>query len=258
MGSRRRLGWRRSGFVSLLAAAFSLLPGLEAADSPRPGDDATYRPTVMIRGLKSLGTGTVIASVEGETLVLTASHVVADPGPVFVEVHRYNFGVEHVQAVKGFPRRVAASVIARDHDADLAILRIRGQLAFPYVARIGKGDAPPAIGTKVTTIGFDKGAKLIGFSTRVRSIDRLDLDHGGGFRSFVVTDDPPEVGRSGGGLFLADGSLVGVCVARAGHPEGRTLGLFSTLGNVRQLIEGNEDIAASMARASRKHRSAAR
>ena len=244
--------------IAILVTALSTLPGLQAADHPRPGDDATYRPTVMVRRGKSLGTGTIIASVEDETLVLTAAHVVADSGPLFVELFRYNLGVEHVQAVKGFPKRVEALVIARDLEADLAILRIRGQLAFPYVARIARGVAPPAIGTKVTTIGFDKGAKLIGFSTRVRSVAKLDFEKSGVFRPFVVTDDPPVVGRSGGGLFLADGSLVGVCIARADHPEGQTLGLFSTLGNVRQLIEENEDIAASMARANRKKRSVAR
>ena len=184
--------------------------------------------------------------------------MIAKPGPVFVELFRYNFGVEHVQAVTGFPRKVEASVIAKDPDTDLAILRIRGQLKFPYVARVANGDAPPAAGTKVTTIGFDRGAKLIGFSTRVRGIDRNDLKQGGGFRPFVVTEDPPEVGRSGGGLFLADGALVGVCIGRAEHPEGGTVGLFSTLGNVRDLIRANEDIAASMARASRKARSPAR
>jgi S1-C subfamily serine protease len=249
----------RFRFAALFGVATALLPGLLAADLPRPGDDATFRPTVMIRREGSLGTGTVIASVEGETLVLTACHVIAKPGPIFVELHRFNFGVEHVQAVTGFPRRVEAVVMARDADTDLAILRIRGQLKFPYVARLAKGVVPPTVGSKVTTIGFDKGAKLIGFSTKVRSVERINMEKGGGFRPFVVTEDPPEVGRSGGGLFLADGSLVGVCVARADQIEaGRTIGLFSTLGNVRDLIRSDDDIAASMARSARKARPTAR
>ena len=36
----------------------------------------------------------MIASVEGETLILTAAHVVEGAGPLWVELHRYNFGVE--------------------------------------------------------------------------------------------------------------------------------------------------------------------
>jgi S1-C subfamily serine protease len=258
MGSSRGRWPGRCGFAALVGFVVSLIPALEAADIPRPEDDATYRPTVMIRRGKSLGTGTIIASTEGETLVLTASHVVADPGAVFVELFRYNLGVERVRTISGFPRKLEAFVVARDADADVAILRIDGQLAFPYVAGIARGDSAPAIGTKVTTIGFDKGARLIGFSTRVRSVGRIDLDHGGGFRSFLVTDDPPEVGRSGGGLFRADGALVGVCVGRMELGEGRISGLFSTLGNVRELIRGDDAIASSMARATVKARSPAR
>ena len=87
----------------------------------------------------------MIASVEGETLILTACHVIAKPGPIFIEkIHRYNFGVEHVQAVTGFPRRVEATVMVKDADTDLAISsRIREPVRFPYVARIARGDDPP-------------------------------------------------------------------------------------------------------------------
>jgi S1-C subfamily serine protease len=259
MGPSRKHGADRFRFVAVVGVAVALLTGVGAAELPRPGDDATYRPTVMIHRGKSVGTGTIIASVEGETLILTASHVVAtETGPIVIELYRYNFGVEHVQAVTGFPRRIEASLIARDPDTDLAILRIKGQLAFPYVARIAKGDALPAVGTRVTTIGFDKGAKLIGFSTKVKTVGRIDLEKGGGSRPFIVTEDPPEVGRSGGGLFRPDGALVGVCIAKANRAGERTIGVFSTLGNVRDLIRANEDIEATMARAKPGPRSVAR
>jgi S1-C subfamily serine protease len=204
----------------------------------------------MIRKGKSLGTGTIIASAEDETLILTASHVLNEAGPIFVEFFRYNFGVERVQDRLGFPRKFPATIVARDPATDLAILQIRKQLSFPYVARIAPGVAPLPKGTAVTTIGFDKGEQLIGFSTRVRSVERIDLDRGGGIRAFLVTEDPPEIGRSGGGLFRADGALVGVCVGRAELIDGRTFGIFSTLANIKALIRSDEDIATSMARAN--------
>src|SRR6185437_5818004 len=74
---------------------------IAATDAPRPGDDATYRPTVMIRKGKALGTGTMIASVEDETLVLTASHVVEGSGPIHVELFRYNMGLERTRDATG-------------------------------------------------------------------------------------------------------------------------------------------------------------
>ena len=225
-------------------------PAVAAPDAPRPGDDATYRPTVMIRKGKALGTGTIIASAENETLILTASHVVNEAGPIFVEFFRYNFGVERIKDRSGFPRKYPATIVARDPDTDLAILLIRKQLSFPYVARVATGLDPPPKGTPVTTIGFDKGEQLIGFSTKIRSVEKVDLDRGGGFRSFLVTEDPPEIGRSGGGLFRTDGALVGVCVGRAELAKGRVYGIFTTLANIKSLIRTHDDVAASMARAN--------
>ena len=257
MGSLRCRGPIRR-LAAAIAVAAAGLTAMVAADDPRPGDDATYRPTVMIHQDRSIGTGTIIASVEDETLILTAWHVVAGSGPLSVEVNRFNMGMERVRGLSGFPKRVDAAVVVKDVDTDLAILRVRGELAFPFVARIGKGDAPPTAGANVTSIGFDGGAKLIGFATRVRAVERIDLGRGGGFRSFVVTDDPPELGRSGGGLFRADGTLVGVCLARAEPPDRRARGLFSTIGNVRALIRADEAVAAAMARADRKALAASR
>jgi S1-C subfamily serine protease len=229
-----------------------------AADTPRPGDDATYRPTVMIRRSKSIGSGTIISSVEGETLILTASHVVEGSGPLTVEVFRFNLGFERSRDASGFPRKLVASIVARDVDADLAIIRIKGQLAFPYVARMASGEDEPPNGTTVTTIGFDKGEKLIGFSTRIKNVERIDLDKGGGDRPFLVTDHPPEHGRSGGGLFRTDGALVGVCVGRAELMKGRKFGLFTSLSNVRVLVRANEEIMASLVRSNARPRSPAR
>lgn len=257
------MGSRRGGpgcwaFALWLGLAASIGPGPEASDAPLPEDDATFRPTVMVHRGKGLGSGTIIASVEGETLVLTASHVLDEKGPVTIELFRFNVGAERVRGAVGYPRRVGATIIARDADADLAILRVRGELAFPYVARVARGDLPPAPRAKVTTIGFDKGARPVGVSTRLRANERIDLNKGGGPRSFLVTDDPPEVGRSGGGLFRADGALVGVCVGRVTLVEGKTFGLFSALENVRELIRGDGQVEALVARAGVKPRSPAR
>ena len=90
-----------------------------------PSDDWTFRPTVVVRRGPSQGSGTIIASVEGETLVLTASHVIRESGPISVELHRYNLGLERMPAPPGaWPRPIAAELAAIDRAADLAVLRI--------------------------------------------------------------------------------------------------------------------------------------
>src|SRR5512144_797860 len=99
-----RRGWTRSGLAGVaLAVLVAILPGASPprvpADRPVPADDGTFRPTVLIRRGTMQGSGTVIASVEGETLVLTAAHVVRGPGELRVELHRYNLGLEGISAL---------------------------------------------------------------------------------------------------------------------------------------------------------------
>ena len=125
-GADSRGRWRRVAGLILLVAAGARrgrrapvgLAGRRVAPRVRraartehaaPGARAlgrrTYRPTVVVRRGTSQGSGTIIASVDGETLVLTAAHVVKAEGPILVELHRYNLGMERHA---GNARRLAA------------------------------------------------------------------------------------------------------------------------------------------------------
>lgn len=253
-----RIRRKGPGPATVLVAALALLapgpaidparPARAANDAPRPEDDATYRPTVMIRNGLSLGTGTVIASTDGETLILTAAHVVASPGPTRIALHRFNVGLERVAREAAYPKSYTATVEARDADADVAILRVRGLPALPYHARIEPGTAPPDPGTVVTSLGYDHGERLGGWTTRFRKTTRLNMEKGRGERPFLLTDHPPEFGRSGGGLYREDGALVGVCVGRVSFGPKKTLGLFSPVANVHRLLAAHPDLAESVAR----------
>ena len=86
---------------------------------------------MLVRRGSSQGTGTIIASLDGETLVLTAAHVIRGRGSISVELHRYNLGIEHQPSVPGkWPRQVVAEPVASDTFADLAILRLRDMIAL--------------------------------------------------------------------------------------------------------------------------------
>src|SRR4051794_7169020 len=107
-------------------------------------DSLTFRPTVLVRRGTSQGTGTIIASVDAETLVLTASHVVRGTGQIQVELHRYNLGLERSSTQVGrWPRQVSAECVATDAAADIAVLRLRNMVALPFVARLGTADDEP-------------------------------------------------------------------------------------------------------------------
>ena len=76
-------------------------------DTAVESDNWTFRPTVLVRRGSSQGTGTIIASLDRETLVLTAGHVIRGRGPILVELHRYNLGIEHQPTIPGkWPRRL--------------------------------------------------------------------------------------------------------------------------------------------------------
>jgi S1-C subfamily serine protease len=231
---------------ALLAMAL-LAASLAGADRPAPEDDGTFRPTVVVRKGNGQGSGTVIASAADETLVLTACHVVDNPGPLLVELHRYNLGVEDRSLPGPWPRRVRAEVAARDADADVAIVRIRGMVALPYVARLAGDEDEPGAGSVVTSVGIDKGDHLSSWSTQVRGEAVFDRRRQGSDRLFLITDRAPEHGRSGGGLFRPDGTLVGLCVGRIELSKGRVSGLFASGESIRVLLRAH-DLDASIAR----------
>jgi len=210
-------------------------------DAVIESDNWTFRPTVLVRRGTSQGTGTIIASVDGVTLVLTAGHVIRGRGPISVELHRYNLGIEHRPSVPGkWPQEVVAEPVATDTLSDLAILRLRDMIALPFVARLGPEEAEPASNAGLTSVGIDLGSKLSSWNTQLVEVLWFELNDSGTDRPFLVTARIPEHGRSGGGLFESSGTLVGVCVGHAELVKGKRMGVFSSVENVRQLLREHE------------------
>jgi S1-C subfamily serine protease len=218
-----------------------------------PGDNITLRPTVVVRRGTSQGSGTIIASIDGETLVLTAAHVVQAEGPIFVELHRYNVGRERTPVKPGsWPRSLPASLAAADASADLAVLRIKNVVALPYVARVAPDQGPLAPESTVTSVGIDLGAKLTTWTTQLVKTVRFELNDSHSERLFLITTHTPEHGRSGGGLFLANGELVGVCVGHAALEQGPRMGVFASRESIRQLLDEHDDLSALIVRSEKR------
>ena len=204
-------------------------------------DNWTFRPTVLIRRGTSQGSGTIIASLDGETLILTAAHVIRGNGPILVELHRYNLGLEHLPSSPGkWPRLVTGEQAASDPAADIAIVRVRNMISLPFVARLEVGDEEPPPNAEVTSVGIDLGTKLSSWKTRLVEVLGFELSESGTDRPFIVTARIPEHGRSGGGLFDERGRLVGVCVGHAELVKGQRRGVFSSVDNVREMLRQNE------------------
>jgi S1-C subfamily serine protease len=213
-----------------------------------PADDWTFRPTVMVRRGSAQGSGTIIASLDGETLVLTAAHVVVEgKGPAEVELHRYNVGMERFSRLGGaWPKTFTAQVAAADRAADLAVLRIDRLKRLPYVARLSPGTADAEPGTVVTSVGIDMGEHLSSWTSHVAKVEWFLLEKQDQQRPFLITTRSPEHGRSGGGLFLQSGELVGVCIGRVHHTKQPRVGIFASVASIRHLLREN-DLEATLA-----------
>jgi S1-C subfamily serine protease len=218
-------------------------------------DDWTFRPTVLVRRGSSQGSGTIIASVDRVTLVATAAHVLRGDGPIAVELHRYNLGLENQPGRAGpWPRVVQAEIVGSDLSADVAILRIRRMIALPYTARLQPEDEEPASRADLTSVGIDLGSRLSSWGTSLVKVSWFELNESGADRPFLITNKIPEHGRSGGGLFDSRGRLVAVCVGHAELVKGRRMGIFSSIENVRQLLREHELTAVVARSESRRPR----
>ena len=180
---------------------------------------ATARLRVGDAAGASWGTGTVIDCRQGEALILTCGHIFRDSqGKGRIEVDLF---------APGSPRGIAGQVVAWDLRRDLALVSVFTDAAVE-AARVGGTEQRTRPGDIVLTVGCDGGADPTIHNTRVTAVDKYL-----GAANIQVAGQPVQ-GRSGGGLFAADGTLIGVC--NAADPEDNE-GLFAALPAIHEQLE---------------------
>jgi thiol-disulfide isomerase/thioredoxin len=180
---------------------------------------ATARLRVEDGGSVSRGTGTVIDCRQGEALILTCGHIFRDSsGKGRVEVDLF---------APGGPRGVAGQVVSWDLKRDLALVSIFTEAALEAV-RVGSPERSVKPGEAVVTVGCDGGADPTLLQSRVTAVDKYL-----GPANLQVAGQPVQ-GRSGGGLFTIDGTLIGVC--NAADPADNE-GLFAALPAIHEQLE---------------------
>ena len=167
----------------------------------------------------SRGTGTVIDCRQGEALILTCGHIFRDSqGKGRVEVDL--FGPDG-------PRGVAGQVVSWDLKRDLALVSIFTDRQIEPV-RVGGADHSTQPGASVVTVGCDGGEDPTIHHSRVTAVDKYL-----GPANVQVAGQPVQ-GRSGGGLFALDGTLIGVC--NAADPADNE-GLFAALPTIHEQLD---------------------
>lgn len=199
-------------------------PATQPAGSPNSLHPRLLAATVKIsvndpQG-KSVGTGTIVDSRSGEALVLTCGHIFrSSQGQGEITVTTFQSGPSG--AVPG--ASYAGKLIDYDLDRDLALLSIWPTSPVQAAPIAGMNIPALAPNVTVTSVGCNHGQNPTAIDSRVTSIDRYE-----GTPNVEVAGAPVE-GRSGGGLFNAQGQLVGVCYAA--DPQGNE-GLYAGLPSI--------------------------
>jgi hypothetical protein len=167
----------------------------------------------------SYGSGTIIDVRGQEAIVLTCGHIFRDSkgqGRILVDL----FG-------SGAPQGIPGRLISYDLPADVGLVSFRSNCALSAapVAPAGYRVAP---GDRVINIGCNNGGDPTVRHSRVTTIDKFL-----GPPNLQVAGQPV-VGRSGGGLFSADGLVIGVC--NAADPTDNE-GLYAALPSIWGLLD---------------------
>lgn len=186
--------------------------GRAAAPAPAPIDARLLSCSVRLKAEDatghSYGTGTIVDTRQGEALVLTCAHLLRDSDGEVINNPR-SITVEIYESESGRPLVVERTPVDRilscNFESDVAFVSIRLQSQV-RPARIASA-ASYQQGDQVRSVGCDHGADP---SIRSGSITAINRYTG---TPNVTASGAPVVGRSGGGLFDAEGQLVGVCNA---------------------------------------------
>jgi thiol-disulfide isomerase/thioredoxin len=167
----------------------------------------------------SYGSGTIIDSRQGEALVLTCGHIFRDSqgqGRITVDL----FG-QHA------PQQLPGRLVAYDLKNDLGLVSIRADVPV-HVAPVAPKGYRMSKGDRVTTVGCNNGGPATALVSKITAIDKYL-----GAANVQVAGLPVQ-GRSGGGLFTADGQVIGVC--NAADPSDNE-GLYAALAAIHNQLD---------------------
>lgn len=172
---------------------------------------------------QSLGSGFIISE---DGFVVTNNHVVA-PG-------NRNATVESVTVIMPDRTEYDATVVGRDVQSDIAVLKINADRDLPFV-RLGDstetrvGDWVLAIGNPLG-LGGTVTSGIV--SALYRNVGPGGVDTGGAYDRFIQTDAAINQGNSGGPMFNLNGKVIGINRAIL-SPTGGSVGLgFATPSEV--------------------------
>lgn len=230
--------------LSLLALCIGCRHSTPVAPSQTPASaDLAAKTVALVDSDEDEGTTRAYCTAVwiSKTELLTAAHCVqtsplaqllgVDPGIRYAVKDDVLFGPQGVEI--RYPVTRKASVERVDQDHDLALLRAEGEVPPHATAELG---GEPAQGQRAQSMGHSKGLWWSYSSGDIAAIRFMAL--GSVSMQWIQTTAPTSPGNSGGGLFDAEGKLIGVCSRAIASPRAQNLNFFVHLNHVRAFLEG--------------------
>jgi thiol-disulfide isomerase/thioredoxin len=199
--------------------ALAARPAAAPAASLQDLLEASVRLTIRDPQGTSYGSGTLIDSQGGEALVLTCGHIFRDSqGKGQISVDLFSS-----QA----PRNVPGRLVGYDLKNDVGLVSIRPGVPV-HVAPVAPPGQSIVRGDKVISVGCNNGGQATALESKITAIIKFL-----GPPNLQVAGLPVQ-GRSGGGLFSADGLVIGVC--NAADPADDE-GLYAALAAIHSQLD---------------------
>jgi hypothetical protein len=167
----------------------------------------------------SHGTGTMIDARQGEALVLTCGHIFRDSqgkGDILIDF-----------CGPGGPKQVSGRLVSYDLECDVALVSVRPGVPVRF-APLAPKDFPIAKGDRVVTVGCNNGGPATAEASTITAVNKFRAPPN------LSVAGLPVQGRSGGGLFTADGQVIGVC--NAADPTDHE-GLYAALAAIHTELD---------------------
>ncbi|MFZ5831545.1 MAG: trypsin-like peptidase domain-containing protein [Planctomycetota bacterium] len=218
-----RLTQPAGGICLFLAACLLLLPSRDATASEERRSaivvavEKVAPSVVNIRGEKTLPTPGPAAGVDaGRRVNGMGTGVVIDPrGYIITNFHVVD-GVREIQVTLAGEKRHIATLVARDLETDLAIIKIDPDYPLPIVPIGTSSDLMP--GETVIAVGNAYGYEHTVTRGIISALHRaVQVSDAQFYDDLIQTDASINPGNSGGPLLNIDGDMIGINVAvRAG------------------------------------------
>lgn len=219
--------------------------GNSIPENPKPWE-TVVRIVVHTGSMMGFGSGTVIASNERETLILTCAHIFKIEGApkqfhpkqfphqVTVDLFDGRLGGPRQQQVRTAQRNIRARVIDYDFQSDVGLISIAPGFALP-ASPVVPANWKPTPAMTMFTAGCSGGRDATIWNTSVVNPETRLLVSGKPYEAIECEHEPIQ-GRSGGGLFTNDGYVAGVCDMAV---VGGKRGLYATPRSIHMLLARN-------------------